>query len=80
MDWKFNPEKTRVVLDAPPRNTLRLTATRLGSVLDMNAWQTAFSAWCEITKVYKRPFEDTKYTLAGKAIEPIIIDYLREYF
>lgn len=80
MDWKFNPEKTRVVLDAPPRNTLRLTATRLGSVLDMNTWQTAFSAWCEITKVYKRPFEDTKYTLAGKAIEPIIIDYLRDYF
>lgn len=80
MDWKFNAERNRVVLSAPPRSTLRLTATRLGSVLDMNAWQTAFSAWCEITKVYKRPFEETKYTLAGKAIEPIIIDYLRDYF
>lgn len=78
MDWKFNEQKNRVVLDAPPKQRLKLTATRLGSVLNMNPYATPFEAWCEIVKLYKKPFEGNKYTKAGQAIEPIIIQWCKE--
>lgn len=78
MTWKFSNDKKRVVLDSPPKKTLKLTATRLGGVLGLNPYATDFEAWCEITKTYKKPFEDNKYTLAGKAIEPIIIQWCKD--
>ena len=49
----------------------------MSSVLGLNEYQTPFGAWCEITKLVKLPFEDTKYTIAGKAIEPKLIDYMK---
>ncbi len=36
--------------------------------------------WCEITRTYNEPFEDTIYTKAGKAIEPKQIAYMREAY
>lgn len=80
MDWKFNNEKTRIILDKPQGRPKKITATRLGSILGLNPWQSPFSAWCDICKVYKEPFEDTKYTIAGKVIEPIITDWAKEEF
>lgn len=59
----------------------KITGTRLASVLGLNRWNTPFQTWCEITKAYSKPFEDTIYTLAGKAIEPKQLQYLKnEYF
>lgn len=55
----------------------KITGTRLGSILGFNVWNTPFKTWCEMTKVYKEPFEDTIYTIAGKVIEPKIIKYLK---
>ena len=49
-------------------------------MLGLNPWQSAFSAWCEICRVYKSPFEETKYTKAGKEIEPIIINWAKKEF
>jgi len=79
-DWKFNKEKDALTLDKVPKNVLRLTATRLGAVLSMNPYSSDFRAWCEITRTWKEPFVDNKYTIAGKVIEPIIIDWCKGKF
>ena len=48
--------------------------------MGLNAWATPFSAWCEITKTYEDPFEDSIYTVAGKIIEPKIAEYLKNRY
>ena len=68
-------EGNRIKVD-PPKKPKKCTATRFATILGLNAWATPFSAWCEITRTYEAPFEDTIYTKAGKVIEPKIIDYL----
>lgn len=70
-------EKNRVIVD-PPKKPKKLTATRFATILGLNAWATPFSAWCEITRTYEEPFEDSIYTIAGKVIEPKIINYLND--
>lgn len=64
----------------PPKHPKKLTATRLGTVLGRNPWSTDFEVWCAITRTYEKPFEDTIYTLAGKAIEPLQIEYMRDAY
>jgi hypothetical protein len=63
-------------LEKPPRVTKKFTGTWFAAALGLNPWSTEFETWCDRTNTYKKPFEDTKYTLAGKAIEPIIIKWL----
>ena len=67
----------RIEVD-PPKKPKKLTATRFATILGLNAWSTPFSAWCEITRTYEAPFEDSIYTIAGKVIEPKIINYLND--
>jgi len=63
-----------------PKKFKKITGTRLASILNLNKWSTPFQAWCEITKTYEKPFEDTKYTIAGKTIEPKQADYYESHF
>lgn len=79
-EWSYGENNKNIVLSEPPRQRLRITGHRVASVLGLNAYQSPFGAWCEITKLVKLPFEDTKYTIAGKVIEPKIIDFVREKF
>ena len=65
---------------APPKKPKKITATRFATILGLNPWSTAFEMWCEITKTYAKPFEDTIYTLAGKTIEPKQIEYMRKAY
>ena len=69
----------RIKVD-PPKKPKKLTATRFATIMNLNAWSTPFSAWCEMTRTYEAPFEDTIYTVAGKVIEPKICDYLRSRY
>lgn len=69
----------RIKVD-PPKKPKKLTATRFATIMGLNAWSTPFSAWCEMTRTYEEPFEDTIYTVAGKTIEPKICDYLRSHY
>lgn len=69
----------RIKVD-PPKKPKKLTATRFASILGFNKWSTPFSAWCEMTRTYEEPFEDSVYTIAGKVIEPKICDYLRDRY
>lgn len=67
----------RIKVD-PPKKPKKLTATRFATILGLNAWATPFNAWCAITRTYEEPFEDTVYTIAGKVIEPKVIEYLND--
>ena len=77
--WNYNEDKTRIIIE-PPKQRLRITGHRLSSVLGLNKYQSQFGSWAEITKLVKLPFEDTKYTLFGKAVEPKLIKYVSERF
>lgn len=77
MNWSYDETFHHIILDKPPKSRLKVTGTRFATILGLNAWQTDFSAWCEITKAARIPFEETIYTQAGKAIEPIAIEYFK---
>ena len=64
----------------PNKKPKKITATRFATILGLNPWSTAFEVWCEITKTYQKPFEDTIYTTAGKTIEPKQIEYMRKAY
>ena len=63
-----------------PKKTKKMTGTRFGAVLGVNAWSTPFKVWCEMTKVYEDPFVDSIYTIAGKTIEPKQIQYMKDMY
>ena len=67
----------RIKVD-PPKRPKKITGTRFATILGLNAWATPFNAWCAITRTYEEPFEDTVYTIAGKVIEPKVIEYLND--
>lgn len=78
--WSYSEDNKRIVLSEPPKQKLRITGHRIASVLGLNKYQSEFGSWAEITKLVKLPFEDNKYTLAGKEIEPKLIDFVRIKF
>ena len=79
LDWKYSEDGKHIILtNGEPRSKLKVTGTRLAGILGLNKWNSPFQMWCEITKAARPPFEDTIYTLAGKAIEPKQIAYTKE--
>lgn len=79
MEWKYSEDKKRIVIN-PPKQRLRITGHRISTILGVNKWSTPFQAWCEITKLLKAPFEETKYIVAGRVIEPKLIEYVSTKF
>lgn len=69
----------RVQID-PPVKRKKITGTRFATVLGLNPWSTEFEIWCAVTKLYEKPFEDTKYTIAGKTIEPKQAEYMKRSY
>lgn len=63
-----------------PKNAKKITGTRFAALLGYNKWQTPFKTWCELTRLYEEPFEDTIYTIAGKTIEPKQHEYMRKAY
>lgn len=57
-----------------------MTGTRFATVMGLNAWASPFKVWCEMTKTYEDPFEESIFTKAGKVIEPKICEYLRSRY
>lgn len=76
MEW-LEGNKIKVI---PPKRPKKLTATRFATVLGLNPWSTPFEVWCEITRTYQKPFEDTIYTIAGKTIEPKQAQYMKKSY
>lgn len=79
MEWKYSEDKKRIVIE-PPKAKLRITGHRISTIVGVNKWSTPFQAWCEITKLLKAPFEESKYTLFGKAVEPKLIEYVGQKY
>lgn len=79
MQWKYSEDRKRIIID-PPKRTKKITGHRFPSVLQLNKYQTPFGAWAEITGLVTLPFEDNKFTLAGKVIEPKQIEYAKGKF
>lgn len=76
---KWNDNGTITI--TPPARPKKCTGTRFAAIMGLNAWTTAFNAWCAITRTYEEPFEDTIYTIAGKTIEPKQAEYMKgKYF
>lgn len=76
IDWKENHIEVE-----PTKKPKKITGTRLASILGLNKWNSPFKTWCEITRTYEEPFTDNIYTVAGKTIEPVLIDLLKtRYF
>lgn len=63
-----------------PSNPKKITGTRFAAILGFSKWATPFATWCDITRTYEKPYEDTIYTAAGKIIEPIQHQFLRDYY
>ena len=75
MEWVDN--RIQIV---PPKRPKKLTATRFATVLGLNPWSSPFEVWCEITRTYRKTFEDTIYTRAGKIIEPKQAEYMKNTY
>lgn len=76
MEW-LDGNKIQII---PPKRPKKLTATRFATILGLNPWSTPFEVWCEVTRTYQKPFEDTIYTLAGKTIEPKQAEYMKKAY
>ena len=77
--WNYNEDKTKIIIE-PPKRKKRITGHRIGAILGLDSYKTPFQCWCEITNLAQPPFEDTKYTIFGKAVEPKLIKYVGERF
>lgn len=75
VEWSDDRIRTEV-----PKNAKRITGTRFASILGLDRWSSPFKTWCAITRTYEEPFVDNKYTVAGKTIEPKVIDYLNKVY
>lgn len=76
MEW-LDTKQLKIV---PPKKPKKITGTRFAAIMGKNAWNTPFKTWCEITRTYEEPFEDTIYTIAGKTIEPKQAEYMRRAY
>lgn len=76
MEWL---DKNRVQI-VPPKKPKKLTGTRFATILGLNPWSTPFEVWCEVTRTYAAPFEDTIYTKTGKIIEPKQAAYMKKSY
>lgn len=69
-----------IQLEKAPGRPRKLTGTRFATILGLNAWETPFKCWCDITGAFRVPFEENQYTNAGKVIEPKVIAYLNKTY
>lgn len=76
MEW-LDGNKIQII---PPERPKKLTGTRFATILGLNPWSTPFEIWCEVTRTYQKPFEDTIYTIAGKTIEPKQAEYMKQTY
>ena len=76
MEW-LDTKQLKII---PPKKPKKITGTRFAAIMGKNAWNTPFKTWCEITRTYEEPFEDTIYTIAGKVIEPKQAEYMRRAY
>lgn len=78
--WHYSADRKQIILDELPKKKKKITGHRFPAILGIDRYNSPFSAWCEITGLATLPFEDNKYTIAGKTVEPKMIEYARQKF
>lgn len=58
----------------------KISGTNFGVILGVNTFSTPFQAWCDMMKVYKKPFVETDEMRAGKEIEHKQAAYIKEKY
>ena len=76
MEW-LESKQLKII---PPKRPKKVTGTRFAAIMGLNAWNTPFKTWCEITRTYEEHFEETIYTAAGKVIEPKQAEYMKKAY
>ena len=61
-----------------PISPKKMTGTRFAQIMVPGKFNSPFEAWCEIMRVYEKPYEDNMYTRAGEAIQPIQTKYVQQ--
>lgn len=56
----------------------KITGTKLSEVLGLSPYTSKFEAWAVLSKIYKPPFAESKFTAAGKILEPRQIEFFKE--
>ena len=77
MDFEFLPNNI-IRLGTNRNRPRKITGTRFPGILGFNKYATPFQTWCELTRLYEKPFTETRYTRAGKTIEPKQLQYIRD--
>lgn len=76
--WEYADEPQTIrVKGKPTPNPKKITGTRLACILGANKYKSEFGAWCEIMRVAEEPFEGNKFTEAGTAIEPKLLEWCK---
>lgn len=78
--WHYSEDRKQIILDEVPKKKKKITGHRFPAILGIDQYNSPFSAWCEITGLATLPFEDNKYTIAGKTVEPMMIEYAKQKF
>lgn len=78
--WHYSDDRKQIILDEVPKRLKKITGHRFPGILQLDPYKTPFMCWCEITGIAVPPFEDNKYTIAGKTIEPMQIEYAKQKF
>lgn len=72
----IDKEKQIVSLEGLEKSK-KLTATRLSAVLGLDEYSTPFKMWAVISKMHQEDMRDNPYLLAGKLLEPRIIEFMK---
>lgn len=59
------------------KNPKKITATKLSSVIGKNKYKSPFNTACDICRLYSE-YVENKYVEAGKILEPVLRDKVRE--
>jgi len=62
----------------PPKNAKKITGSKFPTVLSHNRFSTPFEAWCDIARVYTKPYEETKAQRAGKIVQPKQYEFIKQ--
>lgn len=71
----FIRKGTQYIADCPDPN--KVTGTSIGGILGVSPFETPFSIACRLLRIYREDIDDKPAIKAGKALEPVIIDYLK---
>lgn len=80
-NYTINQDKKIITINDLSKVTpKKISGTNFGVVLGVNTYSTPFQAWCDMMRVYKKPFVETLETKAGKEIEGRQAKYIKEKY